>query len=354
MAFLLDWEVTMKCNLDCSYCGQDLYGGHDNSTEHPKLDECMKTVEFMFEYVDLYMKIKPKGLQHVILNVYGGESLHHPDIVKIFEHIEKVYQSYKDRWYLTVTTTTNAIITRKKLEKIIPYVHEFTCSYHSESKEKQQEQFKENVLLIKNSGRRLKCIVMMHNDPDLFEDSKRFITWCQDNGIRYFAKTVDNLSEQDKWKYGPQQVKWINSVYQKTDYKPKFSITETTEISKQGRTCCGGRHLCMNNQRSEKIIFSPNKFVDWYCSVNEFFLHIKQITKEIFANKDCKMNFDGSVSPIGSLDSPEDLLNSLRESIGSKQLPYMICKKAQCLCGLCAPKAKDLTVFNSTMEKYRI
>ena len=83
ITFLLDWELTMKCNLDCSYCGTGIYGGHDNSTRHPSLDKCLETLDFMFEYADLYMRTKPPGLRYVVLNVYGGESLHHPDIVKI-------------------------------------------------------------------------------------------------------------------------------------------------------------------------------------------------------------------------------------------------------------------------------
>jgi hypothetical protein len=63
----------------------------------------------MFEYADQYMQRKPNGLKYVVLNVYGGESLHHPDIVEILAQIQPKYQPYADRWHLTVTTTTNAI-----------------------------------------------------------------------------------------------------------------------------------------------------------------------------------------------------------------------------------------------------
>ena len=45
-SFLLDWEVTRLCNLDCTYCGE---AGHDNSTKHPPLDECLRTIDFMIE-----------------------------------------------------------------------------------------------------------------------------------------------------------------------------------------------------------------------------------------------------------------------------------------------------------------
>ena len=92
ISFLLDWELTMKCNLDCTYCSTDLYGGHNNSTRHPTLQKCLETLDFMFAYVDLYMSMKPQGIRYVILNVYGGESLHHPDIVDILSQIKNKYK----------------------------------------------------------------------------------------------------------------------------------------------------------------------------------------------------------------------------------------------------------------------
>ena len=143
ITFLLDWELTMKCNLDCSYCPTGTYGGHDNSTRHPPTEECIKTLGFMFEYADQYMQRKPKGLRYVVLNVYGGESLHHPDIVEILAQIQEKYQPYAESWHLTVTTTTNAILPNEKLLKIIPYIDEFTVSSHVESTAKQKKQFKE-------------------------------------------------------------------------------------------------------------------------------------------------------------------------------------------------------------------
>ena len=175
ITFLLDWELTMKCNLDCSYCGSGLYDGHDNSTKHPPLDECLKSIDFMFKYVDLYMSTKPPGLRFVILNIYGGESLYHPDIETILEAVHKKYLEYKDLWRLTVTTTTNAIITQKKLLKILPYIDEFTVSYHTEATPKQKQQFLENLLLIKQHNKRQKCVILMHPEPELFKDANNMI-----------------------------------------------------------------------------------------------------------------------------------------------------------------------------------
>ena len=109
-AFLLDWELTKLCNLDCSYCSIGIDGGHDNSTKHPPKEECIKTIDFMYQYVDLYMQFKKPSQRKVILNVYGGESLMHPDIVEILQECRTKYQSYKNKWHLTITCTTNGVV----------------------------------------------------------------------------------------------------------------------------------------------------------------------------------------------------------------------------------------------------
>ena len=35
LSFQIAWEITLKCNMDCSYCGD----GHNNKLSHPSLDE---------------------------------------------------------------------------------------------------------------------------------------------------------------------------------------------------------------------------------------------------------------------------------------------------------------------------
>lgn len=361
ITFLLDWELTMKCNLDCSYCATDLYGGHNNTTKHPPLNECLDTIGFMFKYVDLYMQTKPKGIRYVILNVYGGESLHHPDIITILEQVRKEYLRYQDSWNLTVTTTTNAIVSKKKLLKIIPLIDEFTVSYHTDNTDKQKNQFKENLLTIKESGRRQKCIVLMHSDPVLFEDSQNMIEWLKQADIKHLPRQLDHSRKEHRFKYGTQQVTWFNDLYKSKSYNAEsMDLTELTTESDElvplanvGRACCGGRSLCKDGDYKSRNFFVSNKFPDWYCSVNHFFLYIKQINGEIFVNKDCKMNFHGEVGPIGNLKNTEELLNSTREQLSSNTMPIIQCKKSKCVCGLCAPKAKELKDYQQIMKKYQ-
>jgi hypothetical protein len=362
ISFLLDWELTMKCNLDCSYCGQGLYGGHDNTTKHPPLQQCLETIDFMFQYVDIYMQTKPRGIKYVILNVYGGESLHHPDIVVILQKIQRVYeQQYRDRWHLTITTTTNAIITKLKLCKIMPFIDEFTVSYHAENIGKQKAMFKSNILDLVAAGKRLKCVILMHAQPDLFEDAKQMIAWCEQNGIKYLPRQLDREPEATHFDYTIQAVKWFDNMYAKKTYEIKDSmvlpikdVSDKINLSSVGRACCGGRNLCKDKIYNQRDFYVDNKFPDWFCSVNEFFLYIKQVNGEIYTNKDCKMNFDGTVGPIGNLADTQSLLTWLKTHLNNKSLPTIQCKKTSCLCGLCAPKAKTKTDFDTVMEKYRI
>jgi len=338
----------MKCNLDCSYCDTGIYGGHDNSTKHPPLDECLKTIDFMFEYADTYMYNKPQGIRYVILNVYGGEALHHPNIVEILSVLREKYQPYQDRWHLTITTTTNAIIAPHRLDKIIPFIDEFTVSYHAENTAEQKQQFRNNLLKIKIAGSRQKCVVLMHSEPDKFADAQSMVEWLKQNNIKYLPKGLDHAPEND-FNYNSQQVVWFEGLYKKSlDYA--VIREDKADLSDTGRACCGGRTLCADQNRYDPQIFVSNKFPGWYCSVNHFFLYIKQVNGEVYVNKDCKMNFDGTVGPIGNLKDTQPILTQARDP----DKPTIRCAKKRCLCGLCAPKAESLDTYKSIMRKYEI
>lgn len=359
MTFLLDWELTMKCNLDCSYCTSDLYGGHNNAMPHPPVEDCLKAIDFMFAYVNQYMQHRPQAFRHVVLNVYGGESLHHPDIVEILEQVREKYKQYSELWYLRVTCTTNLIITSKKLQKIMSLVDEFTVSYHTEVPPKYKEVFFNNLQSIKNAGVSVKCVVLMHPGNELFEDAQNTIQWLNDHDIRHVPRQLDLTDENTKFKYQSSQVKWFKKVYNDKSFKSQQSDilevqdnNEHTNLASIGRACCGGRQLCADNNFKSREFFVDNHFEGWYCSVDQFFLYIKQVNGEIFVNKDCKMNYQGQVGPIGNLNDTDKLLSELQHNLNSTA-PVIQCKKHRCYCGLCAPKARSLEQFYQTMKKYQ-
>lgn len=363
IVFLLDWELTLKCNLDCEYCSTtgDI-PGHDNSTKHPPLDECLKTIDFMLAYANIYMSLRPRSLRQVILNVYGGESLHHPDIITVLQQVHERHKQYSDKWNLTITTTTNAIVTDKKIAKIIPLIDEFTTSYHTQASPKQKQQFKKNLLTIKSSGKRLKCIVLMHPELELFKDAENMISWLEEHNIQYLSKPLDRETYQTKFNYKTHQIKWFKNMYQDKLFNSEtesFDLTQEdtaqgVDLSCRGRICCGGRQLHQNQNYKSREFFVENRFPDWYCSVNHFFLFIKQYTGNIFVNKDCRMNFQGSVGSIGNLKQADLLLAETQNYVDTGTMPIIQCKKSQCLCGLCAPKAQDLATYKSIMRKYEI
>lgn len=359
ISFLLDWELTMKCNLDCSYCSTGTYGGHDNSTRHPELAQCLNTIAFMFEYVDLYMQHKPRGIRYVILNVYGGESLHHPHIVSILKQVHQTYQqNYQHKWHLTVTTTTNAVISTKKLHSILPLIDEFTVSYHSENTSKQKQLFKSNIKDIVANGNRIKCVILMHAQPYLFQDSLAMIEWCKENQIKFLPRQLDHSIKKLQFNYLPNQTAWFDTLYKSKSYHSNKHIDiqsdlATTDLSNIGRACCGGRSVCKDQSYKNRDFFVENRFPDWHCSVNEFFLYIKQVNGEIYSNKDCKMNFENEIGPIGSLADTKSLLDYIKINYADNTMPVIQCKKTQCFCGLCAPKAKQKHTFDRIMQKYR-
>lgn len=345
-SFLLDWELTMKCNLDCSYCDEL---GHNNKTKHPPLEECLRSIDFMYAYVDRYMDRKPNWTRSVILNVYGGEALHHPDIITILKAVKDKYQQYKDRWHLTVTCTTNAVVSERRMADIIEYIDEFTVSFHAEANSLQHETVRQNLLAIQTAGRRVKCVIMML--PAKFEYGQDMIAFCETNNIKYLPKQIDHYPELTQFNYTAKQTEW----FEKFVWRPKGKVIGITLVKDQednidldssGRACCGGRSLCADGDHKDRLYYVDNRFTDWYCSVNWFFLFVKQLTGDVYVNKDCQMRFDGTVGPIGNISQADAIIENIDfDSV-------IQCKKDKCYCGICAPKAQTLDSYNNIMGKH--
>lgn len=347
-SFLLDWELTMKCNLDCSYCGPI---GHDNSTKHPPLQDCLTSIDFMFKYVDLYLKKKSKWSQQVILNVYGGESLFHPNIVEIHQALKEKHAEYS--WPLWITTTTNLIVGPNLLERVIPNIDEFTCSYHTESTDKQKEIFKKNLLFLQQQKKKFKVIVLLNPMPGKWEDALSMIEFCKTHQMNFLPRQLDQLWGT-RFNYNDEQLKWFQNFYNQKSFNTNVDVMDAKDgnLSQTGRACCGGRQMCTNQNYTERAFFvKDNKFTGWTCSVNWFFLFIKQLTGDVYVNKDCKMNFDGTIGSIGNIKNYEQILNETSEKL-EKGIPSITCAKKTCYCGLCAPKAENKEKFEEIFKKY--
>ncbi len=343
--FQIAWESTLKCNLDCSYCSD----GHDNRVEHPSLEDSKKTLDFIVEYVNLYMRTKADAHKFANLNIQGGESIFHPDIIDILEYARTKKSSYDD-WGLNISLITNAVIGQKKWQQIASLVDFFTISYHAESLPKQQEMIRTNILHLKSLGKNFYVAVLMH--PKHWNNCVAMVDWCKEHGIRVHPRQIDHPLLDFRFNYNAEQIEYLTGVPKVPTTTKIISIFKNgIDLSAAGRSCCGGDKLCVDGVEHTQFV-KGNRFKGWHCSVNKFFLYIRQTTGEIFTNKDCRMNLDGEVGPIGYLNRSEELLKDLEQRINTDTLPDIICKKSSCWCGLCAPKAATKDTYIEIMKRY--
>ena len=343
--FQVAWESTLKCNMDCSYCGD----GHDNSQQHPSLEDSKKTIDFIIEYLNLYMSIKPAEQKKANINIQGGESIFHPNILEILGYVREKKNLYSD-WQLSVSLITNAVIGKKQWSKIVDLVDNFTISYHAEMLDKQQSMFKENVLYLKKIKNSFHVAVLMH--PRHWNRCLEMIKWCEENHVTALPRQIDHSWIDFRFNYSSEQAEYLTGKPKVTAVEKVITIFKNgVDLSAQGRACCGG-HCLTQDRETETNYVKGNKFKGWHCSVNEFFLYVRQTTGEIFTNKDCKMNLNGEVGPIGNLDHYDDVLFDLARKIESNTLPVIVCKKSSCWCGICSPKAKFKINYDLIMKKY--
>lgn len=340
-SFQVAWEITLKCNMDCSYCGD----GHNNKVNHPPLNEILKTVDFIFEYLQIQMNGKPDHLRTAGLNIQGGESVFHPDIIEILEYI----QSKKEQvnYTLTIALITNAVVGQHQWDRVCKLVDHFTVSYHAEANDTQENLFKDNVrgLLIRKKS--FQVSVMMHPKKELWIKCLKMIRWLKAVKAPYHLRQIDHHWLDMRFNYSPKQVKFLTgktptSIIQKI----KAVLTKGHNLDNVGRACCGGNTMCVNASYNTKYI-QGNNFEGWSCAVDKFFLYIRQQTGEVFTNKDCRMNWDKRVGPIGNLKDSQKIIDRLL--LGT---PTIVCKKKKCWCGLCAPKAENAAAFEIINHKY--
>jgi hypothetical protein len=177
---------------------------------------------------------------------------------------------------------------------------------------------------------------MMH--PTLFEDSQEVVDFCKTHNLRYLAKPLDGL--EDEWAYSKDQFKEIT----KQEQVIKFVDKKVVSIE-QGRMCCGGRLLSVNNNLRSRETFVPRQgFEGWQCSVNWFFLFVRQFDGAVYTNKDCKTSTTGAIEPLGNLSNATAIIDTLKQQF-ENGMPIINCVKPICRCGFCAPKAETKEEF---------
>lgn len=115
------WDITRRCNYDCSYCWPSVHNNVESYHEYEKI----------IETIDSAIDTWAEGSE-IRWNFGGGEPTMHPNFLKILEHLNQ-----KNQWVLV---TTNGSRSNKYFTELVKYCNSINMSTHFES----MDQFKGN------------------------------------------------------------------------------------------------------------------------------------------------------------------------------------------------------------------
>ena len=346
MGFLIDWLLTLKCNYDCTYCPIGPLG-HDNSKAHPPTEKCMTMLRHMYEYTDTVMHYKKNAFKDVILNVYGGEALYHPDIENILIGSSREYEKYADRWRLRRRLTTNATATSRIWNTVCENIEGITFSYHSQGPDKLKTQFMKNIDHAIKKDIEHDIIVCMYPNERYWQDCLDFMKYCTENKLNARPKLLDGIEGI----YNQSQLEALVPYLKNFGPEDIAKIDKTSKIANQTRGCCGGRPMCMNRdiKNYTSMIARDLGFKGWHCSANQFFLSGNNISGEYSTNKDCRVKLDGTRGAIATMDTMDDYIAQMKSQT---ELPTLVCVQDRCRCGTCAPKSVHKENLNKILQIY--
>jgi len=361
--FQVTWDLGRRCNYDCSYCPAHR---HDNFSPHASLDELKSAVDFLFEYIDVYME--KRSYKHTSISFTGGEPTVNPNFIPFVKYLKEEYEAkYQDKWACGFALTSNGAMSAKMANAVMENLGHITVSYHAESDNKLKQQVRDRIKQFHDADYSISCNVMFH--AAYFDECKDLCDYLHDLGVKYVPRIIgeepDSKSNfahmytdeqldymKNYWTYKnaelnetQEEAAQLSNAGEKTSEKKKLGMTI-------GRPCCGSREMCLSlNGESRKSTFVDlREFKGWHCSVNYFFLHLEQQTDSVFHHQTCQARFDQTRGPIGKISEGDKILADLKHKLSTNTLPTIICPKHTCGCGLCAPKSKYIDNYNKVME----
>lgn len=322
--FMVTWDTGRRCNFDCTYCEATR---HDNKSAPHSYEELLKTFKFVQKYT---------GEQLVNINFTGGEPTVNPAFWTLAEYIKNNDSRFR------LSLTTNGAWHPKNTEKIAQWFEGVTVSYHAEGHATLKKQTMDNIKLLQKTGVWLQVNVMMH--ADYFDECVQVCEDLKALGIKHNPRPIgDGTIERKGWfidSDGSQRRTSHN--YSKDQEQWYLNYLGIDTGPKEGRSCCGGRCLQGKvNGEWKKISFVNTNFKDWFCSVNEYFMHIDQHTGNVYHHQTCQALHNGQRGPIGNLSN----VNEIFEYVETNKHSIIVCPNHRCGCGMCVPKAKNLEDF---------
>jgi MoaA/NifB/PqqE/SkfB family radical SAM enzyme len=332
--FMVTWDIGRRCNFDCSYCESTRHNTYSPPTDYESL---IKTFDFIKQYVKLYK------FKDVNINFTGGEPTVNPRFWDLITYI-------KQNSNFGIGITTNGTWHSKHTDFILKNCNGVTISWHAEADVQLRERAIENAVRLHSAGLWTSVNVMLHTD--YWDESVDAYNRLKSAGVNAVPTPLgDGNQDRTEWfkdtdgswrrtghKYTPKQYEWFWKV-------KGISTKKAEEIlsgANLGRSCCGGRCLTGKTNSWKPVVHVDNHFKGWYCSVNYYFLHIEEHTKNVYHHQTCQATFTGR-GPIGNLDNTDDILNNTARYLENPN--PIICPNDRCGCGMCAPKAKSWKNF---------
>jgi organic radical activating enzyme len=382
-AFQVTWDMSPRCNYDCSYCPP---ARHDNFSKHPSLEELRHTfngISKYFQTLNAYVRHE----QTLFISMTGGEPTNNPALLPFLEEVRSKHSDV----YLGITT--NGTFSEKYCQQLIDNRISCTISYHCESDPKLKKKVVDRIYQLQQGKRKASCNLMFHMDyfdecvnlanqfiRDGIVFTPRLIGEPGTKGLPYahtyteeqmavfknFWKKKKQLITEEK--IVQQQLKRSSALSTKTKQKlitaqgeikvPEVENSKTEDTNKKetpkvkktlthqnlGRPCCGGRIFCSQNKdgtRTDSTFVKDTNFQGWKCMVNWHWLHIEQHTDKIFHHQTCQATFNTNRGNIGYISKFSELIDKLQKQLDTGTMPVIVCSKRNCGCGLCLSKAKE-------------
>lgn len=348
---MVTWDLGRRCNYDCSYC-TTLH--HNNHSVHRTVDELKHTFNFIKDWTDTYNNKRTTSFETTI-NFTGGEPTVNPNFWDLVDYVKNQDPT------INMSMTTNGAWHSKNTNKIIENFKGVTVSYHTEADPVLKQQVLENIYKLSNSDIWLQVNLMMHTEywdecVNVYNDlkSKNINVKIRPIGDGNFARKgwfidSDGTNRKTSHEYTIEQQKWF---WEQTGSKQKSNTT--LEGNQLGRQCCGSRPLCGkvdNDWMSVDLV--DNRFKDWGCMVDWYFLHIDQETELVYHHQTCRAMHGKRTGSIGSLSDTGSMLDVLNNRLNADTIEHIICPNTTCGCGMCVPKAESANDFNELFNLMR-
>lgn len=165
------WDITRRCNYDCSYCWPSV---HNNVESYHEFEKIIETINLA---VDTWA-----GGEEIRWNFGGGEPTMHPKFLDILQHLTN-----KKQWVLV---TTNGARSNKYFTEMVKYCNSINMSAHFESMDQfkgNEDRFIENCRVIIDHHKKVDkdhwLEIKLMTPPGLLERAQQFKDKIVDLGL---------------------------------------------------------------------------------------------------------------------------------------------------------------------------